>query len=81
EPRTRLALCRAVQRHLERSVSASFEPMAPGEKITLPVVGMDEHADEAGGAAELTGLQKWYNDPTVKLVLEAFNGEIVDIRE
>ena len=70
--RTKVALARAVERYLGRMLSVSFEPLPP--ETARP-------ADDASGPSELSGEAKWYANPVVKTVVEAFNGEITDIRE
>lgn len=80
EPRTRLAVARAVEPILGRMIGVAFEPMRVDERRPLPA----DHpvsGDKAAGGRELTGVQKWYANPVVKMVVEAFNGEIADIRE
>jgi hypothetical protein len=78
--RTKLGLARAVEKHSGRLLSISFEPLSPGGKLSLPA---DTVVSDISGdsTAELTGLQKWYANPVVKTVVEAFNGGISDIRE
>jgi DNA polymerase-3 subunit gamma/tau len=78
--RTKLALARAVERRLGRMLAVSFEPFKPDDDRPLPA---DTSASEmiADSAGALTGLQKWYSNPVVKTVVEAFNGEISEIRE
>jgi DNA polymerase-3 subunit gamma/tau len=79
-PRTKLTLARAVQKHVGRMLGVSFEPLRPGNRRPLsrnPVA-----PPEAGApASTLTGETKWYANPVVKTVVEAFNGEITDVRE
>jgi len=78
-PRSKLALSRAVEKRVGRMLSVSFEPL-PADRKPLPAdpIVSDSSADST---EELTGLQKWYATPVVKTVVEAFNGEISDIRE
>ena len=78
--RTKLALARAAEKHVGRMLSISFEPLSPGDVRLLPA---DTAVADMGGdsTTELTGLQKWYANPVVKTVVEAFNGEISEIRE
>ena len=80
DSRAKLALARAVERHLGRLPAIHFEPLKPDDRRPLPsdhVIGKSDNAD----AGELTGLSKWYANPVVKTVVEAFNGQIEDIRE
>ncbi|WP_168433239.1 DNA polymerase III subunit gamma/tau [Pontiella sulfatireligans] len=80
DPRAKLALARAVDRYLNRMVSIEFEALKSDDRRPLP----SDHSiskSSADEAQELTGLMKWYANPVVKTVVEAFNGEITDIRE
>ena len=76
--RTKLALARAVERHVGRMLGVLFEPLEPGHRRPL-----SRNRVPASGDPEktLTGEAKWYANPVVKTVVEAFNGEIYDIRE
>jgi len=80
DARSKLALARAVERHLGWLPSILFEPLKPDDRRPLPA---DHQVGESGDAdsRELTGLSKWYANPVVKTVVEAFNGEIEDVRE
>jgi DNA polymerase-3 subunit gamma/tau len=80
DSRAKLALARAVERYLGRLPAIRFEPLKPDDRRPLPA---DHQVGEAenGEARELTGLSKWYANPVVKTVVEAFNGEIEDVRE
>jgi len=80
DSRAKLALARAVERYLGRLPSVLFEPLKPDDRRPLPA---DHQVGGAGDAdtRELTGLSKWYANPVVKTVVEAFNGEIEDVRE
>jgi DNA polymerase-3 subunit gamma/tau len=69
--RTKLALARVVEKHIGRMLGVLFEPLKPDTRKPLP----SDHMQEP------TGLKKWYANPVVKTVVEAFNGEISDIRE
>jgi DNA polymerase-3 subunit gamma/tau len=78
--RTKLALARAVEPHLGRLIGVVFEPLKPDHQRPLP----SDHivsSDGENSAKELSGPMKWYANPVVKTVVEAFNGEISDIRE
>jgi DNA polymerase-3 subunit gamma/tau len=80
DSRAKLALARAVERYLGRLPSILFEPLKPDDRRPLPadhLVGDSGKADNQ----ELTGRSKWYANPVVKTVVEAFNGEIEDVRE
>ncbi|HSR88610.1 MAG TPA: hypothetical protein VLL07_06615, partial [Pontiella sp.] len=80
DSRARLALARAVERYLGRLPAVLFEPLKPDDRRPLPA---DHPVRNEGStdAGELTGLSKWYANPVVKTVVEAFNGQIEDIRE
>ncbi len=78
--RTKLALARAVEKHIGRMLGVLFEPFKPGARKPLP----SDHVVPAvttDHAQKPDGLQKWHANPVVKTVVEAFNGEISDIRE
>jgi DNA polymerase-3 subunit gamma/tau len=78
--RTKLTLARAVEPHIGRLLGVSFEPLKSDHRRPLPADHMV--SDTSGDSTqELTGLMKWYANPVVKTVVEAFNGEISDIRE
>jgi DNA polymerase III subunit gamma/tau len=79
-PRVKLILGQAVTRVLGRSMSVSFRSLGPEERRPLPA----DHLVQSGAGEEerqISGLQKWYANPVVKRVIEAFNGEISDVRE
>jgi len=77
-PRTKLAMARAVEKHVGRMLGISFEPLKPGHRRPLP----SDHVPAGGDPSPtLVGEAKWYANPVVKIVVEAFNGEISDIRE
>ncbi len=77
-PRAKLALARVVEKHVGRMLGISFEPLKPSHRRPLP----SDHVPASGAPKEaLTGTAKWYANPVVKTVVEAFNGEISDIRE
>jgi hypothetical protein len=78
--RTKLALARVVEKHIGRMLGVVFEPLKSSERQSLPADHVIS-ATSADNTQELTGLQKWYANPVVKTVVEAFNGEISDIRE
>jgi DNA polymerase-3 subunit gamma/tau len=80
DSRAKVALARAVERYLGRMVSVSFEPLKPDDRRPLPA---DHPVSDSGAdnTQELGALQKWYANPVVKTVVDAFNGEIADIRE
>jgi len=77
--RTLQTLSRVVERKLERKVRIDFEPLTEETKKELPA----DHlvSSEKENDVELTGIRKWYANPIVKNVVEAFNGEITDVRE
>ena len=78
--RTKLVLARAVEPYIGRLLGVSFEPLKADHPRPLPAdhIVSDTSADST---QELSGLMKWYANPVVKTVVEAFNGEISDIRE
>ncbi|RKX41997.1 MAG: hypothetical protein DRP64_10510 [Verrucomicrobia bacterium] len=76
--RTKLALARAVERHVGRMLGVVFEPLKPGDRRPIPPDHVSANTDPKEA---LTGEAKWYANPVVKTVVEAFNGEISDIRE
>ena len=80
DSRAKLALARAVERYLGRLPSILFEPLKADDRRPLPA---DHQVGNAGNGEgkELTGISKWYANPVVKTVVEAFNGEIEDVRE
>jgi DNA polymerase-3 subunit gamma/tau len=80
DSRTKLALGRAVEKHVGRLLAISFEPLKADDHRPLPA---DKPVSEssADNTVELTGVMKWYANPVVKTVVDAFNGEITDIRE
>ncbi|MEE9367494.1 MAG: DNA polymerase III subunit gamma/tau [Pontiella sp.] len=80
DPRTKLALRRASEKYLGRLVSIIFEPLKTDDRRPLPA---DKPVSDssADNTVELTGVMKWYANPVVKTVVDAFNGEITDIRE
>ena len=80
DDRVKLALARAVDRFIGRMLSISFEPLQPDDRRALPA---DHQVTPEKGAVEkpADGMAKWYANPVVKTVVEAFNGEISDVRE
>ncbi|MEN7973570.1 MAG: DNA polymerase III subunit gamma/tau [Verrucomicrobiota bacterium] len=79
-PRAKLALARVVEKKVGRMLGVLFEPLKPGHRKPLP----SDHAVSATSdhsSPTLTGEAKWYANPVVGMVVEAFNGEISDIRE
>ncbi len=80
DSRTRLALARAVEKYMGRLPAILFEPLKPDDHRPLPA---DHGVEDTGnqGSRALTGPAKWYANPVVKTVVEAFNGEIEDVRE
>ncbi len=78
--RAKVALARAVEKYAGRMLSVSFEPLKPDDRRPLPA---DHVVTETGNGSteELTGPAKWYANPVVRTVVDAFNGEINDIRE
>jgi DNA polymerase-3 subunit gamma/tau len=80
DDRTKLALARAVEHFTGSLPSLVFEPLKADDRRPLPA---DKPVSEssADNTQELGGVMKWYGNPVVKTVVEAFNGEITDIRE
>ena len=77
--RAKLALAREVEKHLGRMLAISFEPLPAEARNSLPA---DHRVSKPGkNSKEQTGANKWYANPVVKTVVEAFNGEISEIRE
>ncbi|MDF7798273.1 DNA polymerase III subunit gamma/tau [Pontiellaceae bacterium B1224] len=78
--RAKLALSREVEKHLGRQLSIAYEPLKADDPRPLPT---DSPVNDLGpdNTVILTKEQKWYANPVVKLVVDAFNGEITDIRE
>lgn len=70
-PRTLLLIQKTLSAFLKRPVSAGFSVLA-GRQKTGPS-GVPSQG--------VTDKQKYYSNPSVRSVLEAFSGEIVDIRE
>jgi DNA polymerase-3 subunit gamma/tau len=75
--RSKLTLGRAVERYVNRMLGVVFEPLPASVCKSLPT----DHPLEGKPPAELSGEAKWYANPVVKTVVEAFNGEISDVRE
>ena len=80
DSRTKLSLGRAVEKVVGRLLSISFEPLKSDDRRPLPA---DNPVSEssADNTVELSGVMKWYANPVVKTVVDAFNSEITDIRE
>lgn len=80
DSRAKLGLGRAVERFLGRMLSVAYESLKPDDRRPLPA---DKPVSDssADNTQELTGMMKWYANPVVKTVVDAFNGEITDIRE
>ena len=78
-PRIQQIFSRIVERKLGRKVRIKFEPLTPETKKILPT----DHlvSKKTSSEEELSGVQKWYADPVIKNVVEAFNGSITDVRE
>jgi DNA polymerase-3 subunit gamma/tau len=79
-PRAKLALARVVEKYTGRMLAVSFEPLKPDDRRPLPADHVVSKSD-SNSSQELTGTVKWYANPVVKTVVDAFNGEISDIRE
>ncbi|MBN2686123.1 MAG: DNA polymerase III subunit gamma/tau [Pontiellaceae bacterium] len=78
DPRSKLALARAVNRVLNRMLAVTYEPLKPDDQRPLP---SDHRTKKSETKQESTGLAKWYENPAVRTVVETFNGEIEDVRE
>ncbi|MFA7256366.1 MAG: DNA polymerase III subunit gamma/tau [Kiritimatiellales bacterium] len=70
-PRTLLLIQKTLSSFLKRPVSAGFSVLA-GKPKALPT---------DAPAQGVLDKQKYYENPSVRSVLEAFSGEIIDIRE
>jgi len=79
-PRIYQTLSRLIERKLDRKVRIDFEPLTSETKKVLPADHLVAEKKESSGE-ELSGVQKWYKNPVVKEVVEAFNGAITDVRE
>jgi DNA polymerase-3 subunit gamma/tau len=80
DARTKLALARAAEKYVGRMLSIAYEPLKADDRRPLP---SDSPVNDQGpdDTVVLTKEQKWYANPVVKTVVDAFNGEITDIRE
>ena len=78
--RAKLALARAAEKYVGRLLSVKYEALKPDDPRPLPA---DNPVNDLGpdNTVALTKEQKWYANPVVKIVVDAFNGEITDIRE
>ena len=79
-PRTQLTLARVVKKQLGRILEILFEPLPSGVQTELPSdhIVVPKTPDRRSNDPEE---EKWYANPVVKTVIEAFNGQITDIRE
>jgi len=80
DSRAKVALAREVQKYLGRMLEVRFEPLKVDHR-PLPADHLVSENKKETPPEESGGLQKWYANPVVKTVVEAFNGEITDIRE
>lgn len=79
-PRSKLTLARMVEKHVGRLLSVSFEPLQPEDRRPATAAPeINSKADQPSSG--LSGEAKWYANPVVKTVVEAFNGQISDVRE
>jgi hypothetical protein len=80
DSRAKLALGRSIERHLGRLLTPVYQPLKSDDRRPLPA---DKPVSDssADNTQELSGMMKWYANPVVKTVVDAFNGEITDIRE
>ncbi len=79
-PRIKLALAREVEKRVGRLLGMVFEPLKPDQRPSLSANPVLPTASN-NPAASHTGEAKWYANPVVKTVVEAFNGQISEIRE
>jgi DNA polymerase-3 subunit gamma/tau len=70
-PRTLLLIQKTLSSFLKRSVSVGFSVSS----------GKPNPAPSAAPVSGVADKQKYYSNPSVRSVLEAFSGEIIDIRE
>lgn len=88
-PRNRKVLEKVLGRFLRRSIHVHFRILEAGETLPSDIhlpEGHTHHDAKDSTATDLpdealTAEQRWIRDPVVRLTLEAFNGEIIDIRE
>ncbi|MFU8779947.1 MAG: DNA polymerase III subunit gamma/tau [Kiritimatiellia bacterium] len=87
-PRVRSGLHQILRRYLEKDVIIRFEGFdgaAPVVEIPVAILEdmsrKDDAASAAGNGSRSASRATWYQDPHVQAVLEAFNGEITDVRE
>lgn len=88
-PRNRKVLEKVLSRFLHRPLQVRFRILEEGETLPADIELPEGHTRprQAGEEAEslpdeaLTAEQRWIRDPIVRMTLEAFNGEIIDIRE
>lgn len=78
DDRTYAALLEGIKLVAEWDWTLEFVPLQPEHK--RPMVG-GEPVKKSVEPEALTGVQKWYANPVVKTVVEAFNGEITEVRE
>ncbi len=85
-PRNRKVLDKVFSQFLQRPIQIRFKLMQPGETLPADLKFPEGHQRNPEQAAKipehaLTAEQRWSRDPIVRLTLESFNGEIIDIRE
>jgi hypothetical protein len=86
-PRNIQAVQKALSDVLKRQVSVSFTILGAEETRSLPADKPQParpsavSAEPAQGSQDKKNRQQWTQDPAVKRALEAFNGDIIDIRE
>jgi len=79
-PRTKNAFNRVIERYLDRPVEVSFRLLEPDEKVRLPTDIPVKTPDRREGSEQPEDMKSMYENPKVRIVLEAFNGVIMDIR-
>lgn len=87
-PRNRKVLEKVLGRFLHRPIRITFRVLEPGETMPTDLILPEghtktsrQHDDEEISPEALSAEQRWIRDPVVRMTLEAFNGEIIDIRE
>ncbi len=88
-PRNRKVLEKVLGRFLRRPIRVHFRILEAGEALPADIQlpeGHTHHDDNDSASNDLsdealTAEQRWIRDPVVRMTLEAFNGEIIDIRE
>jgi DNA polymerase III subunit gamma/tau len=81
-PRNRLAIQTVLGKALGRDLRAEFllAPTGMAGAAEAPAAAGPPDPPPAEGPTQ-SGRQDWYQDPSVRKVLNAFNGEIIEVRE